>query len=208
MKALIIAAILVPFVATAQTPSAPKSGQLSVFGIPLLQPLSQSECSYMRVDKEILYNPPKNTSCYEFWDSQLKGSGKIPATATVSLKYPFDQNPQLAVSGVVVTGILNGVVQSISFNTYGLSSAERDLKTLTDKFGTPANIQHPSLQSRLGATFTGTEAHWDLANGITVDFDATADGLDTGFVMIQTAAASEARKAALERLNSKQTQQF
>ncbi|RQG99813.1 hypothetical protein [Paraburkholderia dinghuensis] len=185
--ALAIAAA--PF-ASAQTAAPGGATRTSVYGIALAQPFTaMPECPYKQgnyAGASKLYTSMYEISnpCFEHLKMDLIGTAPT-GTERLYIAYPTGKYPEMY-NGMTVS-LVDGLVQDIHLVTNGVDSQERDYALLLRKFGKPLTNRTVPLQNRIGATFEGIEASWQLPGGVAVTFRGVNDQLDTGLLTVTTA---------------------
>jgi len=178
-----VAVLAVSGVATAApTPPAP-GGAIAIFGVDLGAPLTLPQCADP--------NPLKvDATCWTYEFPPIEG---IPPTAT-QFEFRALHFPNGSALGSDITAMVpaSGEVKFITLATAGVSDQDYVLAQLTAKFGKPTQLQHVSVQNRMGAAYVVIRAVWDLPSCF-VQFDAdgsdggAAEGsIDKGWVSITT----------------------
>ena len=173
----------------------------TVFGMELQKPFNIVECPYQHITKTMgIYNPPKNGVCYETIADAYEGKGKLPPDVTVRVTWPLGSIP-IPVTGLyAIAKIIGGNLESLSFNTLGIKSQERDLQILSDKYGKPTAIDRAEMQNGFGAKFESIRTQWDFGD-VVVSFDSSPSTFNSGLVRVETRKAIADTKAALEKLH-------
>ena len=123
-------------------------------------------------------------------------------TDTVYVAFPFSEQPLLVNGSSVVASVIDGVLESIGFNTAGVDNQEFVLSKLKEKYGKPTVNNPLKVQNHLGATFESVEALWKFDNLI-VRFNSTENSLDSGLVNIDSPKGVKHREDALDAIFKK-----
>jgi hypothetical protein len=117
----------------------------------------------------------------------------------ILIKFPLNEWPRI-VNGLSLVGqLIDGRLEGIGFNTFGLKDAADVLQKLTDKYGSPSGSERYEVQNRLGAKFTAVRAIWNFSN-LVVAFRGVSDSLDSGKVNIDTPRCAATREQKLKEL--------
>lgn len=185
--------------ATAQT----NSPDSSVFGIPLAVPITVPECARDKDRYEIF---PKNV-CYKRWTVYTynkKYDSKNPAPPlgngeSLMISFPYAEKPSIMSGSDMMATVLDGKIEGVGFNTYGISSDDEALEKLSAKYGEPKSLIKNKVQNRMGASYDAFVAFWEFPD-LFVTFESVATSLDSGLVNISTKKGKEYRDAALKEL--------
>lgn len=176
---------------------------ISIFGLELGRPFALQECGWKKVSKTLnFYNASNAAVCYQHTVGFAEvGKGINPADDSVFVIWPQGHEPELVSGYSLMAHVIDGNLESVGFNTLGVVSQDRDMKALTDKFGAPAGAVTPTVQNRFGATAQIITAEWRLGD-VSVHFNSAENGLDKGFVRVETEKSVAARNAFLEKLHA------
>lgn len=172
----------------------------AVFGLELGQRLSLPECP-KTTGAFPDYRIAHNEFCFERFPTRVGEEGPI-INDTIVISLPHDKKPRM-VSGNVVGRVLDGRLESVTFNTAGQSVAELVLEDLVQKYGKPTSQEAVPGQTRMGAKFTAVNALWELP-GLRVLYASVLDKISTGIVVIQTPKAVQNEQ--LEKAQRKATE--
>jgi hypothetical protein len=102
------------------------------------------------------------------------------------------------VNGKLSVWLIDDIVESVNFGTYGARAQDVALTALKDKWGEPTIFTNTPVQNGLGVRFVRYNAEWDFA-GLKVVFQGMADKIDWGIVWISTPKYDAHRNAANEQ---------
>lgn len=173
--AAVLGCVLALTCAFSQEPKAPSSGaapDTKVFGLQIGAELSLPECEQIKIGKAFTYSESQQHWCYE----RINGTGMPLPNEAIVIKFPLNEWPRI-VSGLSLVGqLIDGRLEGIGFNTFGLRDAADVLQKLTDKYGSPSSSERYEVQNRLGAKFTTVRAIWNFSN-LVVAFSGVSDTL-------------------------------
>ena len=174
-----------------------KTADSTVFGLRLSERFSLPECTHLK--KSELYLGNDTVVCFErLIASSEKGKWKSPIVdETVTIRFPFGRGPALSSSDRISGQIVDGNLESIGFNTLGLTVQGATLGALKAKYGEPTKTAEETKQNALGATFDSQVAVWEFEN-LTVIFQGMTDRIDSGLVNVDTKKGSEYRARLLK----------
>jgi hypothetical protein len=175
----------------------------SVFGIPLAVPITIPECAKDKDRYEVLL---KNV-CYQRWTVYTYGKkydSKNPAPTlgngeSLMISFPYSEKPSIMKGFEMMATVLDGKIEGVGFNTYGISSDDEALEKLKAKYGEPKSLIKNKVQNRMGASYDAFVAFWEFPD-LYVTFESVATSLDSGLVNISTKKGKEYRDAALKEL--------
>lgn len=187
-----------------------------LFGIAFNQPLAMPECEWKTREKlrfsrkepktmENYYTSmwPKEGNCYKRPMNKV-GSTEPLNNETVSIEFPLSKQPTL---GNYVAGhVVGGRLQRLWLTTGGISTQERDLQLLKEKFGQPATLLTPKQQNRMGATFDTIEAEWKLPGDITATYGSAVGKITEGTFIVATPAGQASYQQAMDAILNRGTQ--
>lgn len=191
MKALLRTSVLVAALYGARGTAS--AGTITVFGIPLGEPLSLPQCA-----QELPISVSATCWTYD------------APTVDSSLRTLHFPNPPVWASEVSAI-VDSGVVAFVTIQTGGVSNQDDVMAELRSKFGEPTKFQKIEAQNRMGARYIVDRAVWDSPQYF-VRFDAdgsdggTHDGnIDEGWVSIATQSAHQRENERHEKyLESRQ----
>jgi len=173
-----------------------KTADSTVFGLHLGEKLSLPECTHLK--KSTLYLENDGVVCFErsiaAWEKSKWSSPVFDET--VMILFPFGRKPALASKYKIVGQVVEGNLESIGFNTSGITAQEQTLEGLTAKYGDPTKTVNETKQNAFGARFDSHVAVWEFDN-LTVIFQGTTDRIDSGLVNIDTRKGAKFRARLL-----------
>jgi hypothetical protein len=193
------------FLLTVFAGAAHAAEQVSVFGLQIGKPFAVPECPFKKVSKTL--------NSYEFFTTSIcfqrvagvngseAGKGINLSDDYVDIVWPRGSEPEIARPGSVSVAVIDGNIERMTFGTLGVVSQARDIKVLTDKFGSPTTGGEQIVQNGYGAKVQVIRAEWKI-EGVSVDFDSAGSTFNSGVVRIQTAKGIAAIQAALDKLNA------
>ncbi len=113
-------------------------------------------------------------------------------TVQYHLFYPHTSSTPWA-RGEMMVEVINGIIEAIHINTWGIQGQGTALETLTKKYGPPARSHSETIKahrSRNPSKF----AEWDLKD-FTVKLDGTTTTIDWGRVTLATHSHRERLKS-------------
>lgn len=216
MRKLLLTAALVATPAMAQMKSPP-----SLFGITINEPLAVSECSadpervknYYKFKSKYPrdyvtsypYSIAKESPCYKRINAKA-GSSQPLEDEGVSIDFPAGKSPSVAKFGTVSAYVMEGKVQRVYFQTYGLSSQEDVFAQLKAKFGEPSSNKMVGWQNGFGAKYDAINAEWLLGGGLAVTFIGFDTSRDGGVVYLDTEYARKKTEEGFKALRNSGTQ--
>jgi hypothetical protein len=195
--ALLLLSVLSASIASAQS----QSPDMTVFGLHLGEKLAIPECGRL-TKKSDIYAENVKAPCFERFAVPWAAKSKVVTpvvTESVMIIFPYAEQPTLSSSGKLMGQIVDGSLESIGFNTSGLSAQERTISSLKEKYGDPSKVLDETKQNAFGAKFDSPVAIWGFEN-LTVIYQATTDKIDSGMVNIDTKKGSDFRDASLKAL--------
>ncbi len=161
------------------------AGENFVFRIPLGVKLQIPECSKKampRGRRESYRTTPPTTACFEYKTTVKLGSVKVD---DITIRFPDTDLLSLAPEGELNCVLMDGNLESIQFCTGGAGTRDRDLETLTKKYGKPAEIKWANQTIGFGANEKTVTATWK-SNKLFVYFQSYDESVDIGTVRIET----------------------
>jgi len=165
---------------------------MKVFGLQLGEKFSLSECAKDGMGYDLI----TNRLCFERYPTKENENTPID-NATVLIRFPLSAKPEMLKDTAVAATLIEGKLEGLSFNTFGVSTQDEDLDRLKTKYGEPGDTKPLKVQNRFGASFNSVIAIWTLAN-LHVSFASAVTTLDEGLVIVDTDKGSERRSKALK----------
>lgn len=188
----------------------------ALYGLTLLQPISLPECAadakavekyrkaaakYPSLSLHYPYGVNKSGPCYKR-DDRHAGAPNQPQNESVRIDFPMSALPEGASWDSVYATIIDGKVQAIGFNTYGLVSQQLVFDQLKGKFGTPDTNDIVTKQNGYGTKFDSIKAGWSLGDGVIASFEGTGLRTDYGIFSLSTETARAREAEHLKKLTS------
>ncbi len=167
---------------------------VEVFGIPISQNLQMPECN----KQYGIYDIHKKTVCFE----RIFGNEKLSTPVkneTVQITFPISDSPKIVKNGVLLGTIVDGKLEGVNFNTYGVKNAEQVLSKLKEKYGEPEEYLSYVEENRLGQKFNAFSALWRPDN-LEVYMQSILGSLTSGLVSIDTPKAKAVKNENLKAL--------
>lgn len=195
---LLLLSVIVSSTAAAAEP-------ISIFGLQIGKPFAIPECPFKKVSKTL--------SSYEFFTTSVcfqrvrgvngseAGKGINLADDYVDIVWPRGSEPEIARAGSVSLAVVDGNIERVSFGTLGVVSQARDMKALTDKFGSPTSGGDSIAQNGYGVKVQVIRAEWKI-DEVSIYYDSAASTFDSGSVRILSAKGAAAIQAMLDKLNA------
>lgn len=165
-----------------------------VFGIPIGRRLQMPECK----KQYGIYGLNKKSLCFE----RLFGKEKLTSSIeneTVRINFPISDSPKIVKNGVLLGTIIDGKLEGINFNTFGLRVAEDVLLKLKEKYGEPQEYLTYEVENGLGRKFDAFSALWKLDN-LEVYMQSIVSNVTSGLVSIDTPKAKAVKNESLKTL--------
>lgn len=168
--------------------------EMTAFGLPLAQEFSLPEC------KKGVYGYSTGTDyvCFQRLFGREKQSGQI-VTESVRIRFPIADSPSIVRGGELIARIIDGKLEGLGFNTFGIRNADIVLGKLKEKYGDPEVFAPHTVKNALGASFEAFDASWSKIN-LRVHFQSVSGSLDSGLVQIDTKKGSDDRGKAIKEL--------
>jgi hypothetical protein len=180
-----------------KTLSSSAAPDTKVFGLQIGAELTLPECERIKIGSAFTYSESQQRWCYE----RIDRNGMLSLNEAILIKFPLNEWPRI-VNGLSLVGqLIDGRLEGVGFNTFGLKAAPDVLQKLTEKYGSPSDSERYEVQNRLGAKFTTVRAIWNFSNLVVV-FRGLSDSLDTGLVNIDTPRCKAAREQKLKELTN------
>jgi hypothetical protein len=193
MKALLAGTILGLLATSA--PAQKKEANANVFGFHLGEKLSIPECAWHYAGESYFYAQNDLVSCFE---RSVKDPKSPMTNERISIRFSVDKQPQIVFGSGILAWIAEGKIESVCFDTRGLSDQNQILSALKEKYGRPSSTSEIKKQNTFGATFDSHFAVWKFAN-LTVIFQGTTDRVDGGLVNIDTKKGADFRSELLKQ---------
>lgn len=172
----------------------PNAQENDVFGLALGQSLQIPECR----KQYGIYDISNKSVCFE----RIFGREKLTTPVeneTVKITFPTLDAPKIAKNGVLLGMVIDGKLEGINFNTFGIKDAEQVLNKLKEKYGEPHEYKPYVEENRLGQKFNAFSALWKLDN-LEVYMQSILGSITSGLVSIDTHKARDAKKDSLKNL--------
>jgi hypothetical protein len=177
---------------------------MSVFGIPLGQPLVLPQCKESE--------PPSSANGYRYEprpkprEACFISLAELNIHDRVAIDFPENEKPSVTIGGSwfgIEATVIEGNVEGIKFGTYGIKNADSVQAALITKYGKPTDLTASKVQNGFGATFDVFTAFWMLPDPtdpkLTVVFwSSCSNKLDEGCVTIDTKKGKAWRKQKLD----------
>lgn len=166
----------------------------NVFGLALGQSLQIPECR----KQYGIYDISNKSVCFE----RIFGREKLTTPVeneTVQIRFPILDAPKIAKNGVLVGKVIDGKLEGVNFNTFGIKNAEQVLSKLKEKYGEPHEYKPYVEENRLGQKFNAFLALWKFDN-LEVYMQSIVSSISSGLVSVDTPKAKAAKQDALKEL--------
>jgi hypothetical protein len=184
-----------------QTQQAAPQHDMTVFGIALGQDFTIQECPKRKIGRLYMYSPSSGAVCFERLFDKVSETGPV-VNDSVSIRFPAGETPELMTGLGMIGAVIDGKLEGIGFNTFGIRTQDSDIETLKKKYGDPTTLAPTKVTTRIGASFDAITATWDLPD-LYVSFKSAASSIDSGLVNIDTRKGKEHRDRLLNDLNKK-----
>jgi hypothetical protein len=115
-------------------------------------------------------------------EAHLDEPPRAEPSANEEILISMAEEPEIA-SGDLRAQTIDGNVEFVRFDTAGLSTQDRVLAALKEKYGEPTQIEDVAVKNALGGEFSATSAKWVFGN-LSVSFEAAVGRTDHGIVWI------------------------
>jgi len=108
------------------------------------------------------------------------------------LFYPHNSSTPWA-RGEMMVEVVNGIIEAIHINTWGIQGQGTALETLTRKYGPPARSRSETIKAHR-SRYPSKFAEWDFKD-FTVKLDGTTTTIDWGRITLATQRYQKIRKS-------------
>ena len=165
-----------------------------VFGMTLGQNLQLPECN----KRYGIYDISTKVICFERTYGKEKLTSPV-VNETVRITFPITESPSIVKNGVLLGMVIDGKLEGINFNTFGVKNADSVLLKLKEKYGEPQEFVPYKEENRLGQKFDAFTATWRQEN-LEVYMQSILGSLTSGLVSIDTIKAKEAKSEITKSL--------
>lgn len=165
-----------------------------VFGMSLGRNLQIPECN----KQYGIYDISTKVVCFE----RAYGKEKLTSPVineTVRIAFPITESPSIVKNGVLLGMVIDGKLEGINFNTFGVKNADSVLLKLKEKYGEPQEFVPYKEENRLGQKFDAFTAIWRQEN-LEVYMQSILGSITSGLVSIDTLKAKEAKSEITKSL--------
>lgn len=194
MRKALLAGTVLGLLATSAS-AQKKEADSTVFGFHLGEKVSIPECARHYAGENYFYAHNDLVTCFE---RSANDPRSVMINEKISIRFPVDKQPAIVSGSAILAWISEGTLESVCFDTRGLSDQDQILSELKEKYGRPSSTTEIKKQNSFGATFLSHNVVWKFAN-LTVVFQGTTDRIDSGLVNIDTKKGAAYRSALLRQ---------